>query len=220
MAIWLKSLSLLSLCHLILICVFSSHKLTFPTSQQLCFRLTHNLFLESGVLFSHPLFWISFLLLEILQSPSPALSPLTLWLPPFFFFYIPHILSAVKSFLLYIPKMPLHNSIHNYSISHCVKIIWFLKCKIIFKGGLCFSLWIYTMSYMLYVLNKGWINKWVNEWLWQRRNGNRSVPIKGQIRGIVVVFSRIKDDRSKRFRNLDGYPSYPIFDVQELPYLI
>lgn len=76
------------------------------------------------------------------------------------------------------------------------------------------------MSHTLYVLNKGWINKWVNEWLWQRGNGNRSVPIKGQIRGIIVVLSRIKDDRSKRFINLDGYPSYSIFVVHELPYLI
>lgn len=42
----------------------------------------------------------------------------------------------------------------------------------------------------------------------------RSVSFKGQIREILVVFSRIKKDRGKRFINPDGHPN---FDVQELP---
>lgn len=45
----------------------------------------------------------------------------------------------------------------------------------------------------------------------------RSVSFKGQIREILVVFSRIKKDRGKRFINPDGHPLHPNFDVQKLP---
>lgn len=99
--------------------------ITFLLTGQSCVHSNNPLlqpylsFLESDG--PHPTWTGCILWPEMLQALLPALPTHIQWLAPIF--SCSYITLVVKSFLLYTPKAPVHNSIPGYRISHCVQII-------------------------------------------------------------------------------------------------